>query len=81
MIITLENGKSFDSETDLTPPERHILQKLLFWCSMADSIEVFQEKKRVALKKGWNHSGPILESQNLRQILFDLEKRILKRIG
>lgn len=80
MIITLEDGKTFNSETDLTAPERHILQKLLFWCSMADSMEVFQDKKREALRKGWNNSGPISESPNLRQILFDLEKRMLKRL-
>jgi hypothetical protein len=32
MIITTWNGKSFDTDKELSAPERHILQKL-FACS------------------------------------------------
>jgi len=80
MILTLGNGQSFDTETDLTAPERHILQKLFLWKSMASSIEEFRTKKEEALQKGWNHSGPIRESDVVRAIALDLEKKVLLRL-
>ena len=57
MIITTRSGRSYNTETDLNAPERHILQKLFIWESMASSIAVFRQKKEEALLKGWNHSG------------------------
>ena len=77
MIITTQNGKSFDTDKDLSAPERHILQKLFAWESMASSLEQFREKKETALLKGWNNSGPINESMALRTIIEDMEKRWL----
>jgi hypothetical protein len=47
MIITTRDGKSFDTETDLTPPERHILQKLIIWQLFASSVDQFREKDRL----------------------------------
>ncbi len=75
MIITTSNGKSFDTDKDLTAPERHILQKLFAWESMVTSLEQFRDKKETALLKGWNNSGPIDESLALNTIINDLEKR------
>ena len=75
MIITTRNGKSFDTDKDLTAPERHILQKLFAWESMVTSLEQFRDKKETALLKGWNNSGPIDESLALNTIINDLEKR------
>lgn len=80
MILILGNGQSFDTETDLTAPERHILQKLFLWKSMASSVEQFRTKKEEALQKGWNHSGPIRESNALRAIAMDLEERVILRL-
>lgn len=80
MNITLKNGKSYDTEIDLTPPERHILQKLFLWESMASSINEFNEKKNEALLRGWNNSGPISESTALKDIITDLESRVQIRI-
>ena len=77
MIITTRNGKSFDTDKDLSAPERHILQKLFAWESMASSLEQFREKKETALLNGWNNSGPINESMALRTIIEDMEKRWL----
>ena len=51
MIITMNGGKAFDTEKDLTAPERHVLQKLFAWQDMADSVEQFREKKRRRFKK------------------------------
>ena len=75
MIFTTSNGKSFDTDKDLTAPERHILQKLFAWESMVTSLEQFRDKKETALLKGWNNSGPIDESLALNTIINDLEKR------
>jgi hypothetical protein len=80
MIFVTKEGKSFDTEKDLTPPERHILQKLFLWQVMVSSIEEFREKKRDALMKGWNNSGPVEESHALREIIKDLEIRVQERL-
>ncbi|NIR16109.1 MAG: hypothetical protein GWN86_20180 [Desulfobacterales bacterium] len=80
MIITTEAGKSFDTETDLTAPERHILQKLFLWESMASTLDQFREKKDQALLKGWNNSGPIQASSALKSIIRDLEQKVSTRL-
>ncbi|MBN1105808.1 MAG: hypothetical protein JXL84_20530 [Deltaproteobacteria bacterium] len=81
MIITTRNGKTIDTERDLTAPERHVLQKLFLWKSMAESIEQFREKKESALIRGWNNSGSIAESPNLKSVITDLEEKVLHRLG
>jgi hypothetical protein len=80
VIITTEDGKSFDTETDLTAPERHILQKLFLWESMASTLDQFREKKEQALLKGWNNSGPIQQSPALKSIIRDLERKVSVRV-
>jgi hypothetical protein len=80
MIFTTKSGQSFDTEKDLTAPERHILQKLFLWKSMASSVEEFRRKKQEALVKGWNDSGPIPESRSLRCITEDLEHKVVDRL-
>jgi hypothetical protein len=81
MIFTTKDGKSFDTERDLTAPERHVLQKLFLWKSMASSTEEFRKKKEEALRKGWNNSGPVAESQTMRFIIQDLEHRVSDRLA
>ena len=80
MIITTKDGKSYDTETDLTAPERHVLQKLFLWESMASSLEEFRKKKDEALFKGWNNSGPIDESPALRNIIKQSERKLVNRL-
>ena len=80
MIINTRDGQSFDTNRDLTAPERHILQKLFAWESMAISLEQFREKKKEALHKGWNNSGPVAESSALKAIIKDLERKVSIRI-
>jgi len=79
MIITTQSGQQFDTNQDLTPAERHVLQKLLLWESMASSVQEFREKKRAALTKGWNNSGPLEQGATLKKILVDLEAKIALR--
>ena len=81
MIITTKNGKKYNTEIDLSAPERHILQKLFLWQSLADSVEEFNIKKETALLKGWNGSGPISESDALHNIILDLVKKVAERIN
>ncbi len=80
MIIETRSGKSFDTATDLTAPERHILQKLMIWESMTSGIDEFREKKKAAMLRGWNDSGPIGESDALRLIVADMEERVISRV-
>lgn len=80
MVITTQNGETFDTERDLTAPERHILQKLFLWEPLVSSLQDFREKKEEALHKGWNQSGPIKEGRVLRLVIEDLELRITSRL-
>jgi hypothetical protein len=81
MIYTTKDDKSFDTETDLTAPERHILQKLFLWESMASDSYEFRKKKDEALVKGWNNSGQVQESPSLRSIIEDMEKKVSIRVA
>lgn len=81
MIVTTKSGKAFDTARDLTAPERHILQKLFIWEVMASSVEQFRQKKREALSRGWNDSGPVQESETLRTIVADLEQKVTLRLS
>jgi len=81
MIFTTQDGRAFDTDRDLGPAERHILQKLFAWEAMAASLEQFREKKREALAKGWNQSGPVPEGAALRAIVRELENRLVARLG
>ena len=80
MIITTASGTSYDSQTDLSPEERHILQKLFLWESMSSSLEDFRERVDEALQKGWNNSGPVRPGPALKDILRDLETRVERRL-
>ncbi|MBN1847152.1 MAG: hypothetical protein JW932_01055 [Deltaproteobacteria bacterium] len=81
MIITTQNGKSFDTQKDLTAPERHVLQKLFLWQSMASSLQQFKEKTNEAFNKGWNNSGRIYQSPALKTIVHDLETKVIARLA
>jgi len=80
MIITTKSGKSFDTERDLSAPERHILQKLFIWESFASSIDQFREKEREAIFKGWNNSGPVKTGEAMKAILSELEEKVMLRL-
>ncbi|MGA2401876.1 MAG: hypothetical protein ABSG91_09230 [Syntrophobacteraceae bacterium] len=81
MIIRTRSEKSFDTDRDLTAPERHILQKLIIWEAFASSIDQFREKKKEAMFKGWNNSGPIQTSEAMRAILAELEEKVIFRLS
>ena len=80
MIITTSGGSSFDTDKDLTPPERHILQKLFLWEAMAASMEQFRAEKAKAFRRGWDESGPVAESSAMRILTADMEKRLMARL-
>ena len=80
MIFTTANGRSYDTETDLTAPERHVLQKLFLWESMVSTIQEFRDRTQDALLKGWNRSGPVQASPALRAIVRDLESKVTRRL-
>ncbi|MGC9195750.1 MAG: hypothetical protein ACP5IL_09900 [Syntrophobacteraceae bacterium] len=81
MIITIRGGKSFDTDRDLSAPERHILQKLFLWESIVSSLEQFREKQKQAMLAGWNDSGPIRIREPMRAILAELEEKVALRIA
>jgi hypothetical protein len=80
VIITTRDGKSIDTDSDLTAPERHILQKLFAWESLVSSLEQFREKEKQAILNGWNNSGPIRIREPMRAILADLERKVVLRL-
>jgi len=81
MVITTRDGKSFDTDKDLSAPERHILQKLIIWQLFASSVDQFREKEKEAMFKGWNNSGPIKTSEAMRAILAELEDKVALRLN
>jgi hypothetical protein len=80
MIYTTKRGESFNTEKDLSAPERHILQKLFIWKDFASSVEEFKSKKQEALGKGWSDSGPVQESRAMKSITRDLEETVALRL-
>jgi hypothetical protein len=80
VIIKTTDGREIDTARDLTGPERHILQKLFAWRSMADSLAQFREKTHGALARGWNNSGPVKMSPMLAAVIRDMEKKVSERL-
>jgi len=80
MRINIETGIFYDTERDFSSEERHILQKLFLWETMAKSIEEFRNKKAEALAKGWNLSGPVPMSAAMSAVTSEMEKRVMKRL-
>ena len=80
MIYHTAKGESFDTDRDFSATERHILQKLFLWKELAPSVEAFRRKKQEALQKGWEDSGPLPESRNLKILTQDLEDQVARRL-
>ncbi|MCG8566709.1 MAG: hypothetical protein MI747_16675 [Desulfobacterales bacterium] len=80
MRIELSKWESINT-ADLTPEERHILQKLVLWESSVASMEAFQTQVTRALAVGWNGSGPVGRSRNLDRIILALEEKIQHRLA
>ena len=80
MIIITSSGETIDTAV-MTSEERHILQKLFAWKSLVDSVALFREKKREALKNGWNNSGPVSESRALSLVIAHLERQVRLRLS
>lgn len=81
MIILTKNGNAYDTEKDLTAPERHILQKLLIWKDLAVDLNQFRQKTRQAFNLGWNNSGPISPGTAMVTIVSDLDEKVRIRMG
>ncbi len=81
MLIALANGQTVDTDKDLSPAERHVLQKLLIWQEMATDLAKFREHRDRALQAGWDQSGPVRGSQVLALIIKDLEKKLQARLA
>jgi len=80
MVITVWNGRSFDTAKDLTAAERHILQKLFAWKTMVKTAEEFKAQTQRALEVGWNDSGPVAASPALDMIIQHLEREVAARL-
>ena len=79
MIIHLKNGKTYDTDRDLSPPERHILQKMFALEWSAESVEHFRKKRDEAVCVGWNGSGPVQAGSALKAIMGEMDKKVKDR--
>lgn len=79
MIIPIDNNPDVNTD-DLSSEEKHIIQKLLCWRVIVDSMEHFREKTALSLATGWNNSGPINASKGLTQVIKQMEKELLVRL-
>jgi hypothetical protein len=80
MLIPIDNHADIDTDSDFSPAERHILQKLFGWKTMVNSVEEFRQHKVSALLKGWNDSGAIRESRAMVLVTQQMEKEIRIRL-
>ncbi|SDO58377.1 hypothetical protein [Desulforhopalus singaporensis] len=81
MLITITNDKEIDTDRDLSPEERHVVQKLIGWKGLVDSMEQFRQKTRAALQTGWNNQGPVRLSPTLALIVAQLEQELSTRLA
>lgn len=79
MIIRTDSAQTIDT-ADLGPEERHVIQKLMAWMTLVDSMEQFSQKKQQALAAGWNDSGPVRETRALSVVIRHLEKQVRQRL-
>jgi len=79
MLIKISNDKDIDTD-DFNSEERHVLQKLIGWKSLVNSMAEFQKKKESAIFTGWNNSGPIHATENLTLVIEQLEKELHLRL-
>jgi hypothetical protein len=79
MIIRTHKGQPIDT-ADLSPEERHVIQKLLAWMTLVDSVDQFRQKTHQALAAGWNNSGPVRETRTLARVIQHLEKQVRQRL-
>lgn len=80
MIISINSTTKIDTDIDFGPAERHVLQKLFGWKSMVDSVAGFREKTALALRDGWNNSGPVARSAKLDLVIGKLEDEVRDRL-
>lgn len=81
MIIRIDQTTTVDTDIDLGPAERHVLQKLFGWKSTVSSVKEFREKKALALRVGWNNSGPVQAGHKLTLIMKKLETEVRQRLN
>lgn len=80
MIIPLSNNRTIDTDRDLTPQERHILQKMFAARDFAKTLWEFRDIKIRAFQTGWDGSGPVRERDIMRMIIDDLEEQFVQRL-
>ncbi len=68
-----------DTERDLSPAEKHVLQKLFGWKGLVSTVEQFREKTGQCLTAGWNNEGPVRPGEPLKRVIEMLEKEIAGR--
>lgn len=81
MIIRIDQTTTVDTDNDLGPAERHVLQKLFGWKSMVSSVKEFREKKESALRVGWNSSGPVRAGRKMTLVMEKLENEVRQRLN
>lgn len=80
MIIPIDNDVDIDTDV-LSSEERHILQKLLCWKVIDQSLDQFREHTERAFAKGWNNSGPVRRSEVLSKVITQMEKELRTRLS
>jgi len=79
MIIQIDHNKSIDTDS-FSSAERHVLQKIIGWQSLVDSLADFRQKTKSALAVGWNNSGPVRTTESLSLVIQQLEKELRIRL-
>lgn len=81
MIYLTLQGRSVDTDQELTSPQRHVLQKLLAWEHLGLSLSDFAARRAKALQQGWDGRGPVQASAAFQAVADDLAARLGARLG
>jgi hypothetical protein len=74
-------GRAVDTDQELSPPERHVLQKLMAWQQLGLPLADYASRRAKALQQGWDGRGPVTESPALRAVADDLAARLAVQHG
>jgi hypothetical protein len=81
MRITTRDGRTYDTDRDLSAAERHVLQKIMNWRDLATSLDQFRDARDRALAAGWDGAGPVRPGAALQKLIAHCEAQLRERLG
>ncbi|MFH1091651.1 MAG: hypothetical protein V1742_08775 [Pseudomonadota bacterium] len=81
MIYRLSDGRTVDTERELSFEERNFIQKMLIYKHLKMSLAEFRQRWREVANPVWKGPSILDNPTPAARIILDLEARIKKEIG